>query len=107
MSIRRLAGSTPQGTDEAIRYPFNYRKYASNYGAPTAAGACTLWDITSGTPVDVSAACLSGSASVDGNVVTSKIVENLTAGKRYQLNQAAEFTGGYTFSHYVIIDAEV
>ncbi len=107
MSKRRVAGNIPQGTDEEVRYQFDFRKFFSDYGAPTAEGACTLYDITSGTPVDVSADCLSGLASLSGNVVLSKVVRNLTAGKRYQLNQAAEFTGGYTFSGYVIIDGEV
>ena len=105
MSRRRVAGTVPQGTDEEVAYKFDFRNFVEDYGAPTSEGACTLYDITDGTE-DVSATKLTGAASLSGNVVTSKIVTGLLDGHRYRLTQAAGFTGGLTFSGYVVIDGE-
>jgi len=105
MTSRRLAaGVVPQGTDETVEYKFDFKKFVGEYGAPTGEGACTLYDKTS--EADVSATKLSGAASLTGNVVTTKLVAALEEDHQYQLNQAAEFTGGLIFSGYILIRGE-
>lgn len=104
MSKRRIVGTVVQAMDEAIPYEIDWSKYVGKYGSPSAAGVCTLYDNTS--EEDVSATKLSGSASLSGNVITTKLVSGLEEDHEYQLNQAADFAGGLTFSGYVIIRGE-
>ena len=101
--LRLVAGLLPQGIDEAVEYPFDFLKYVTDYGAPTAEGTVELWDLTDD---EDASGLLVGSPSLSGNVVTSSIVTGLTLGHRYQLTQAANFTGGVIFSGFLLIQAE-
>ena len=66
-----------QGEDEQLRYTFNW----AAVGTPTSPSVV----IKDNNLVDVSATCLSGSASVVGDTVVTPIVLSLTAGVRYRL----------------------
>jgi hypothetical protein len=53
-------------------------------GSPTSP-ACVLYDVTLNTEVDVSATKLSGSPTISGAVITTPLVQLLTAGSDYLL----------------------
>lgn len=100
-SIRRVKDSpVTQGIDEVIKdYEFDF----ADWGTPSSP-VCTLYDVTAGF-VDVSATCLSGSASVSGTVVTAKTVSHLSPDVLYRL--VVEVTiGGSTESAYLDILGE-
>ena len=54
------------------------------WGGSPATPVCTLWDITTG-ETDVSGTSLSGAASVAGAIITTPLVQLLTAGSHYLL----------------------
>jgi hypothetical protein len=87
MTISRQFKESPilQGVDEKIAYQLTTTPWGSSPGSVTV----VLKDAES---VDVSATCLSGSASVSGNVITTPLVQSLVAGQAYRLE--IKFTCG-------------
>lgn len=54
-------------------------------GGTPASPVNTLWDVTDGGETDVSGTKLSGSTTVSGNVITTKLISGLENGKLYLL----------------------
>lgn len=102
MSSTRWVKESPvsQGTNERVAYIFGW----STVGTPVFS-AVTLYDMaTMGT---LSAATyMSGAASVSGTDVTTPLIINLEAGKRYLLNCAVTVAGNL-LSANCEIDGEV
>lgn len=100
--IREVAeGRLVQGEDEQIAYTLT----TTNWGASPSAPACTLYDISDGNRTDVSTTKLSGSASVNGNVITAPLVIGLVVGHFYRL-EFQFVCSGNTFEAYVEIECE-
>lgn len=90
-----------QGADEKIAYTFDFAGLGTS--APTSP-TCQLWDVTDGTAwVDVTSTSLSGSATASGAIVTSGLVQALTAGHVYRLEAKASGAGGAVFEGYTMI----
>jgi hypothetical protein len=80
MTVSRKVKESPlyQGVDEQIAYQLTTTPWGSSPGSV----AVTLKDAEG---VDMSATCLSGSASVSGDVITTPTVKSLIAGQKYRL----------------------
>ena len=80
MSVSRKIKESPlrQGVDEQIAYALT----TTPWGSSPSSVAVVVKD---NNDADVSANCLSGSASVSGDVITTPVVKSLVAGKRYRL----------------------
>lgn len=94
-------GKLLQGVDERIAYTLTTTPWGSSPGTIVV----TLWDMTSGTPVDKSATMLFGTASAVGDVIATPLVIGLTSGNLYRLE--IKFTcSGNVFEAYAEIQAE-
>jgi hypothetical protein len=80
MTVSRQFKESPiyQGTDEQIAYQLTVTPWGSSPSSVTVT-------LKNAQGVDVSAACLSGSASISGNVITTPKVISLVAGEKYRL----------------------
>lgn len=91
-------GKQFQRPNEQIVYTLTTTPYGSS---PTSI-VVTVFDITSGTPQDVTSTVTSGSVIVAGDVITLPTVGNLTAGKLYRVD--IRFTTQQTvWEPYVLI----
>lgn len=90
-----------QGASEKRAYRFDF----TNLGTTAPLNAtCQLWDVTDGASwADVSGAKLTGTASISGSYVTSKIVQSLVAGRVYRLEVEADDAGGGHYEGFVIL----
>jgi|GEM_PF-1798632 len=88
-TVRKIPGSPfPIGEGEQLPITLDTAKWAAAPASPVV----TLADITTGTEVDVSATNLSGSATVNGSVITLPLITNCTRDRQYLLR--VRFTGG-------------
>lgn len=87
MAVIRKIKETPvkQGMDEEIAYSLT----TTPWGSSPSSVAVALYDSQNN---DVSSTCLSGSASVDGDVITLPFVKLLAPGERYRVE--VKFTSG-------------
>ena len=90
-----------QGEDERIAYQLTTTPWGSS---PTSA-SIVLYDVTAGARTDVTATNLSGSATVNGDVITCPIVKSLLPSKRYKL-EIKFSSGGNTWEAFAIINSE-
>lgn len=79
MGTNRVIIESPlyQGEDEKIIYTLDTTPWGNNPSDIVV----TIYDKNR---IDYSSTCLSGSASANGNIITTPKVQNLTAGKQYQ-----------------------
>ena len=85
MSENREFKESPfyQGTDEQISYLITV---PTSWGTATLGSlVITLYEDPDDTNTDVTDTKTSGSASASGQVITTKLVKSLTAGKKYRL----------------------
>lgn len=87
-----------QGEDESKAYTFNF----ANYGTPTSPTVI----VKDYNLVDVSATCLSGSASIVGDTVVTPLVTALTAGIIYRLECKVTISSNVRESFCMIIAEE-
>jgi hypothetical protein len=100
--IRQVTeGRLTQGEDERIAYTLT----TTNWGASPGSPVCKFYDITDGDRTDVSATLLSGSASVNGDMITTPLVTKLTVGHLYRLEMQFVCSGN-TFEAYAEIECE-
>jgi hypothetical protein len=98
---RKVGNTLYQGNDESIVYSIT----TTSWGSTPVVVAVKAYDVTGGTREDVTDTVLSGSSSVDGDVITLPAVGGLTPGKMYRIE--VQFTsGGNTFEPYIEIIAE-
>lgn len=89
-----------QGSNEKITYTVTI---PTTWGSSPASPTAVLYQIVSGgDDTNVSSTSLSGSASVNGQVITTPLVQSLTAGEKYRLRITWTDTGK-TLSAYGII----
>ncbi len=83
MSVSRevVGGAIGQGVDEQIIYTVTTTPWGST---PTSI-AVVAYDVTNNTRTDVTSTVLSGSASVNGDIITTPLVKSLTAGGQYRI----------------------
>ncbi len=94
-------GRRRMGRNEQIAW----QVVTSAWGSSPESPACRLWDVTDNDWTDVSADCLAGSASTDGDMVTTPYVVGLTPGHLYRLE--VQFTcSGNVFEAYLEIQGE-
>ena len=96
-----LQGRLTQGADEKIPYQLT----TTPWGSSPSSVVVKCYDITTGARTDVTATNLSGSASVNGDVITCPLLQSLTADKTYRL-EIQFVTSGITWECFVIIAAE-
>ncbi len=87
----------PQGPGEIVAYLLTTTPWGSSPTSPVVTIKQNGLDITS----DVT----SGSASVSSDVVTTPLIQNLTAGKEYRI-EVLFVTGGNTFVAHGIIKCD-
>lgn len=88
-----------QRPDERVAYSITLD---SSYSSPSSA-ACKLYDVTDpSAETNVSATKLLGSASVNGQVLTTPLVISLVAGRTYRL-ECQFVSGGNTFEPYLML----
>lgn len=96
-----VEGRLQQGEDEQIAYTITTTPWGSSPSSPVV----KLYAVTRGERTDVSATKLSGSATVNGDVVMTPLVLGLSAGTLYRLE--VKFTiSGNVFECYVEIQGE-
>lgn len=95
-------GIQRQGVDEKIAYKITTTPWAAS---PTSV-VVKAYDITvDGVRTDATSTVLSGSASVNGDVITLPLLQALTYGKTYRVE--VQFTvAGNLFETYFIVKAE-
>ena len=100
MTINRQIVESPlvQGEDEQIAYSLD----TTPWGGYTSGESVKLFDDTG---TDVTATLLSGSASADGDVITTPLVISLVSGTRYKLDILWVYAGN-TFEAWAYIQAE-
>jgi hypothetical protein len=97
-----VGGRRKQGTDERIAYAVTTTPWGSSPSNPV----CKLYDITvAGTRTDVSTAKLTGSPTINGDVITTPLVYGLEADKLYRL-EIQFVIGGNTLEAYMEIAGE-
>jgi voltage-gated potassium channel Kch len=102
MAVARECNESPvyQGANESLKYTLTTTPWGST---PTTV-VLALTDITvSESPVDVTSTLLSGSSSVAGNVITTKVVSGLTSQKKYRLDIKFTDSASNIFEAFVII----
>lgn len=101
MTTRKLCGPIPQGEVEEITYAF----YTTVWGSSPSNPVVKVYDITDGTREDVSDVVLSGTSSINGDLITLPKVKSLTPGKIYRIE--VQFSAeGDVFETYFDIHAE-
>ena len=100
MTINREFKESPmaQGVDEIVAYNLTTTPWGSSPTSPVV----KIYD-SAGT--DVSSTNLTGSATVNGDVITTPAVKTLTNGNRYKM-QVKFVSGGNTYEAFGYIDAE-
>lgn len=84
MIIRKIKESPlHQGEDEQVAYNLTVTPWGSSPSSVSV--KLFLYNKVSGKLTDVSATCLSGSASTVGDVITTPVVQHLAAGQMYRL----------------------
>lgn len=102
-SIRAAIGSPRrQGVDERLAYTLTTTPFAAS---PTSASVLVK-DI-SNAYTDVSASVLSGSPSIAGDVITTPLIQSLTAGHSYRVEVKFETSGSVTYEPYFELEAEM
>lgn len=96
-----IQGAQLQGADEKIAY----RLTTTPWGSTPSSVVVKCYDITTGARTDVTSTNLSGSASVDGDVITCPILQTLTAGNTYRM-EIQFVSGGNTWECFVVVRAE-
>lgn len=95
-----FAGTAVNRLDICSSEPANYTQATDTYSL----GTVTAWDVTNGYQ-DVTATVLTGAASASGDVITTPLVGNLTAGHRYRIE--VRFTAeGNTFEPWFEVQGE-
>lgn len=100
MSIIRRVKESPlkQGVDEQIAYELTTTPWGSSPSSPSAA----IYDSDRN---NVTTTCMTGSASANGDVITTPLVHSLKAGERYRME--IQFTvSGNVFEAWTYIDGE-
>ena len=102
MTSREVSqGEQRQGVDEQIIYTLT----TTNWGASPTTVSVVAKDMTNN-ELDVSTTVLSGSASVNGNIITLPILKSLTEDHRYRVE--VKFTSGTSiFEAYFYVLAEL
>lgn len=107
MSIREIKeGLQYQGADESLVYTLTTTPWGSSPVSPTV----VVWSLKpngadNDRDADVTSTVMSGSPSVNGDVITLPPLASLTAGKKYRVE--IKFTcSGNTFEAYAIVKAE-
>lgn len=93
-----------QGADEKRSYVFDFA--GLGFATPVAPVVCQVWDVTdSSSWQDVTATALPGGTggTIAGSLVTTGLVQALTAGRVYRLECRADDAGGERAEGYVII----
>ena len=102
MGTRQFIVPSPQGVNETIAYALDVTVWGGTPASPTT----MLYDVTAPSQYDdVSGTNLDGSASVSGNIITTKQVTALAAGHRYRIN-VGWTNSGNTLEAYGFIEAE-
>ena len=99
--MARLLKVLKQGVDEKISYSVDTSRWG---GSPTNINV-KIYETRGRTKTDVSDTCLVGDPSVSGNVISTSIVQLLTATKKYRLEVMFD-TGTDTLEFYILIYAE-
>ena len=100
MTINREFKESPmaQGEDEIVAYNLTTTPWGSSPTSPVV----KLYDAAGN---DASTTNLTGSATVNGDVITTPAVKTLTNGNRYKM-QVKFVSGGNTYEAFGYIDAE-
>jgi hypothetical protein len=95
----RLIAVIEQGEEESFAYGIE----TTNWGSAPSGMIVKAYDISDGGYTDVSSTVLSGSASIEGDIITLPVLSGLTAGKTYRIE--IKFTaGGNTFEPFLIVE---
>lgn len=103
MAVSREVRESPveQGADEQIAYRLTTTPWGSSPGSV----AVAAYDITENARTDVSSTVLSGSASVNGDVITLPVLKSLTAEHVYRVE--IKFTcSGNVFEAVLIVNGK-
>ena len=106
MSEKREFKESPfgQGADEQISYVLTV---PTSWGTSSLTGiTITLYEDPDGDNTDATATKTSGSASASGQVITTKLVKDLTAGKKYRLEVKFTSSESNVLEAYAIIYAQ-
>ena len=88
-STREFSGSPVwQGRNEEVSYPIT----TTNWGSSPTDVEAKLYSVSGGAYTDVTSTNLSGSPSVNGDVITTPVVKDLVAGTEYRME--VKFTSG-------------
>lgn len=100
MTTLRFVNESPiyQGEDEEIAYNLTVTPWGSN---PTNVSVA-IYDKNR---TDLSSTCLKGSVIVEGDIVTTPVVYNLTAGRQYRLEVLMTLEGNI-LEAYAVINGE-
>ncbi len=82
----RKGGKFKQGEDELVYYELELDP------APATPGTVTVWDETTGTPVDVTIAVTTGAAKVENGLLIAPGIRNLVDGHTYRVE--CQYTDG-------------
>lgn len=97
-----VGGRRKQGADERIAYALTTTPWGSSPANPL----CKLYDVsTPGARTDVSSTRLTGSPTVDGDVITTPLVYGLEDDKFYRL-EIQFVIGGNTLEAYMELVGE-
>lgn len=97
-----IGGRRKQGADERIAYALT----TTPWGGSPANPVCKLYDVSvPGTRTDVSATKLTGSPTINGDVLTTPLVFGLEADKLYRLEMQFVI-GGNTLEAYLQLVGE-
>lgn len=88
MTTRKVGSTLYQGNDEEIVYSLTTTAWGST---PTSVSV-KAYEISTGARTDVSSTVLSGTASVNGDIITLPVLKSLTAGNVYRVE--VKFTSG-------------
>ncbi len=94
-------GTQYQGEDEKIRYSITTTPWGSD---PTNVSV-KVYNVSTGSKVDVSATVLTDTASVEGDVITLPFLEKLTAGSKYRI-EVSFTSGGNVFEVIIPVQAQ-
>lgn len=94
-------GMQIQGAEEEIAYTID----VTNWGSSPSLVTVKAFDLSTDPRTDVTATVLSGSSSINGNIITLPVLADLTAGKFYRVE--VKFTcSGNIFECHLLVRAE-
>jgi hypothetical protein len=103
MTLRQFTNSPLwQGEDEEIAYYIDTTKWGGSPSSPTAA----IYEVTTGSKVDVTATLMPGSCTVATDQITLPTLSGLTAGSQYRLEVSWVAGGGSTVEAFGLIYGE-